>query len=187
MKVISTIIYSCVCLWTIFFLFIGIFIIIDFPNRIDRHKRIIDQQFKPAVEFVKKFRIDSNRLPSHIEYYDWEREYFQEYKNDYKPKGDTHTYRYHDLDFITSDKDYVQNDSSEFKNVDWSKDFAIGRWNGDNEDYYFSWSDMYSYDDNWSQLVTGESTVLFIALFPQLIFWTIVLIKRRRSYRMKYK
>ncbi len=141
-------------LWIVFFLSMGAEMFLDTPREIQNDKDFINQKIKPSVDFVKKFKQENNCLPS---------------SDEFNKRESTGLYNY--PQYIRADSDVVSNDLAKFKDADWKKDFAIGVWRGEWEEYYFSWTDKYdSNNSSWAGAFMSLLYSIIIGALP-LSFW----------------
>jgi hypothetical protein len=159
MKIIST---AFIWLWLIFFTYAGIDMFLYAPEQIKKDKNFIEYQIKPHVDYIKNFEAKHGRLPTYQEFYTRTFDSGRD-KRLWEPALDNGTYIRSNIDGITNEKD-------EFKNANWSKDFAVRVWRGEWNEYYYSWTD--SYDANNYSLKDGIIALIvtwLIGLAPLLI------------------
>ncbi len=172
---------SITLVWVAFWIYLGVGRFLDTPKQISKDNVFKEKEIKPSVEFIKKFKKDSSRLPTNREFYTWERYYYKDYSSDLSQKEDSLIPGLGILKYIRNKSEIVTNESYKFKKADWNKDFAIGVWRGSWEEYYFSWSD--SYDTNnysWSDGYVGLFVDILIGLIP-LLFWFIYYKRKRKA------
>ena len=124
--------------WLVFFLFIGVRILLDTSGQIRRDTKFINSQLKPSVNFVTKFMANNNRLPLKREFYTWARDYYKDYTGDLKLindsliNGDSRRYiRYvSDLHDDELKNPHIQKVISE-------NSYALAVWRGEWMEYYF--------------------------------------------------
>jgi hypothetical protein len=167
-------------IWTGIWLFIGIGVLWDTPRQIGRDNIFIHNQIKPAVDFVRGFQSDSNRLPTKRQFYTWKSNFYKDYPRALNKTNDSTITYLPDVNYIRNNSDVIENDAHKFKNADWTKDYAIGVWRGEWMEYYFSWSN--SYDTNnysWGDGFMVLAVCFGIGILP-LIFW-LRLIRKKNS------
>ena len=161
-------------IWFAFWLTLGISILIDTPEQIEKDRIFIKTKIKPSVDFVYNFKMKNNRLPNYREFYTWERNFYNDYSSDLNQKEDS----------LIADglKMYVRKqsdlglDGKKFENIDWNKNFAIAVWRGEWTEYYYSWTDTYDTNNySWKSSIWGFVIYQIVGLLP-LIFW-----KRRKN------
>jgi hypothetical protein len=178
MRIVITIL---IFIWTGVWLFIGIGVFLDTPGQIRRDSIFVQTQIKPAVNFVRQFQMDSNKLPSKRQFYIWESKFYKDYSSVLNKPNDSTISDLPYVDYIRDKSSVVDNDAHKFKNADWTKDYAIGVWRGDWMEYYFSWSN--SYDTNnysWVDGFIGLVVCSSIGLLP-FIVWLRFNRKKKKS------
>jgi len=150
--------------WLILCLGIGIRIFMDTPGQIEKEKSVIENELKPSVDFISNFKNTNKRLPTSDEFYTWENGYY----NDSSTEASDVT----KISYITSKEDVIIDDQRKFENADWTKDYAIGIWRGDWNDYYFSWTNSYETNGyTWFDRIIGFIAIFAIGLVPLLFWW----------------
>lgn len=168
-------------LWIAFWLFAAISIFLDTPKQITSHKKYIETEIKPSVDFVKKFKVNNGRLPNNREYYSWESEYYKDYSSDLTQKFDSLIPDMSTKFYIRKTSDALANDYEKFKNADWEKDFAIGVWNGEWTQYYFSWTDEYVESNfTWTDGLIGLIGMIGFGLAPLMFWWFFIWRKKNQ-------
>lgn len=167
-------------LWMTFWFFVGSTSLIDTPRQIEKDKRFVETKIKPSVDFIKTFKKSFNRLPTNREFYSWERDYYKDYSSDLNQQVDSLIPDFGKVNYIRHYSNILGDNEDKFRNVDWTKDFAIGAWAGEWMEYYYSWNE--SYDTNnysWSDGVIVLFLYCGVGLLPFIFLW--------RSYRRKKK
>lgn len=168
-------------LWLTFWLFAGIFMLLDTPVQTAKDKDFIEKEIKPSVDFVKNFKTSNDRFPNYREYYTWQREYYKDYSSDLTQNVDSLISGLGRKQYIRKLTDVASNDYEKFKNADWKKDFAIGVWRGEWTEYYFSWTDHYDSNNySWKDRFIGFTVMIIIGIFP-LLFWWLAKKKRKKA------
>jgi hypothetical protein len=159
-------------IWTGFWFFIGISSLLVTPKQINKDKNFVDTKLKPAVEFTKQFKKDSGRLPNNREFYNWEREYYNDYSSDLTQKSDSLIPDFGTVQYIRHTSDVIDGEQWKFKSADWKKDFSIGVWRGEWMEYYYSWDN--SYDTNnysWRGAYISLFAYCLLGLLPFIFWW----------------
>jgi hypothetical protein len=125
MRIVITIL---IFIWTGVWLFIGIGVFLDTPGQIRRDSIFVQTQIKPAVNFVRQFQMDSNKLPSKRQFYIWESKFYKDYSSVLNKPNDSTISDLPYVDYIRDKSSVVDNDAHKFRNADWTKDYAIGVW-----------------------------------------------------------
>jgi hypothetical protein len=97
-------------------------------------------------------------------------------------KNDTLISDFSQVNYIRHPSNILGDDTDKFKNVDWTKNFAIGVWRGEWMEYYFSWSN--SYDTNnysWKDGLISLFAYCSIGLLPFIFWWRLYRKKKKRS------
>jgi len=161
--------------WLLFWVILGIIMFADTQNQINQDKEFIENEIKPSVEFIKKFRTENDRLPLNREYYTWRREYHKDYSSDLKQSNDL---------LIAPGGPYIRKssdvvigelgieDQSVLDNIDWKNDFVIGIWRGEWNEYYFSSNDKYFGNGySWNDGLVSLLISFTIGILPFLFWW----------------
>ena len=168
-------------LWTLFWFFIGISSLRDTPKQIDKDKNFVQTKIKPAVDFTNQFKKDSSRLPTNREFYTWEREYYKDYSSNLNQKADSLISDFAEVNYIRHNSNILTDDQYKFKNVDWTKDFAIGVWRGEWMEYYYSWNNRYDTNNySWRDGFISLLVYCGIGLLP-FIFWLLFYRRKRKA------
>ncbi len=153
-------------LWTIAWLAIGILALIDIT---DTDSEFTQKEIKPSVDFIKKYISINNRLPTNREYYTWQRDYHKIYCSDLNQQNDSLIPGLGPIQYLRSSTDFISTDQYKCKNANWNNDFAIGAWNGDFWEYYFSWTDSYDTGNHsWTERLLGLIISIGIGFIPLL-------------------
>ena len=162
-------------IWFVFWLILGISILIGTPEQIKKDRIFIETEIKPSVDFVYNFKTKNNRLPNYREFYTWERNFYNDYSSDLNQKEDS-------LIAGNGLKMYVRKQSDlglegkEFENIDWNKNFAIAVWRGEWTEYYYSWKNTYDTNNySWKSSIWAFVLYLIVGLLP-IFLW-----KRRKN------
>ncbi len=166
--------------WIVFWLTLGISILIGTPKQIEKDRIFIENEIKPSVDFVYNFKKANNKLPNYREFYTWARDYYKDYSSDLTQKEDSLIAGEGLKMYIRKQTDFEINDKK-FDNVDWTKNFAIAVWRGEWFEYYYSWTDTYDTNNySWKSSIWGFVLYQIVGLLP-LIFW-----KRRKNEKSKF-
>ena len=164
--------------WTIVWLFLAIGMFLDTPKQILKDKSFIEKEIKPSVDFIKKFRKLNKRLPTNYEFYKWEREFNHDYSVNFFQ--DTDSLIQGRIGYIRHRSDIESGEKEKFKNVDWSKDFALRVWRGEWNEYYFSWTDRYDGNDyNRADGFIGLGIMSVIGILPLILWWVVRINKNK--------
>lgn len=154
-------------LWITFWLWFAFEILITTPLQIQKDTDFINNEIKPAVNYVKIFKRNHQRLPTEQEFSDFGKQH-----NIY-------------AEYIRLKNQIPIDDYSKVKDADWSKDFAIAAWRGEWMEYYFSWTNNYDSNNySWSDGFIGFGITSGIGIFPLLFLWFKIL--RRRGISQKF-
>ncbi|AKQ45032.1 hypothetical protein TH63_04330 [Rufibacter radiotolerans] len=166
-------------IWAVFILIYGFSIFLDTPNQIQRNIDFVEKNIKPSVIFINQFKVENGRLPSNREYFTWHRDYYEDYTSDLNQKVDSLIPGLGRRQYIRHIAQVVSGDEYKFKKADWKKDYAIGLWNGDYWEYYFSWSNSYERTSNsWQDGYIGLGITTTLGLIP-LIIWLFINKKKK--------
>ena len=162
------IIYFFAILWAGLVIPIGTLGLIHVPEQMQKDEKFLETVLKPPVEFIKNFKISCGRLPSGDEFSEWLAHH-----------NTNHIYE--SVLYIRSTNGIAADDTYKFKNANWRKDFAVGAWRGEWEDYYFSWSDKYDVSAyTWRDALFEFAVCLFIGALPLAIMRVISNWKKRK-------
>lgn len=166
------IIYFLAFIWAGTAIVIGTLGLIVVPGQIQKDEKFLKTVLQPPVEFIKNFKRGRGRLPSDEEFGEW----FARHNNNYI---------YESVLYMRSANGISADDTYKFKNANWKKDFAVGAWRGEWEDYYFSWSDKYDVSAyTWSDAFFEFTVCLFIGALPLIIMRLIRSWKKRRLLQL---
>jgi hypothetical protein len=132
------------------------------PGQMVKDKEFFEKEIKPAVNFVKEFKRENNRLPSDTEFQNW--------LVCTNPSG-----RW--IEYITQ-KSQVEHmePMDDFDDVNWTDDFfAIAVWRGDWFEYYYSDRDEYKVNEwGWESAVVSTFFYTILGLIPMFFWWKYV-------------
>lgn len=168
-------------IWTGFWLLIGSVAIFNTSGQIERDKDFVKTQIKPAVDWTNQFKNDSARLPTYLEFFTWEKEFYNDYSTGLTLKADSSISALGLIHYIRRTSDIVSQDLPRFNKANWTKDFSIGVWRGDWMEYYYSWDG--SYDTNnysWGDSFKMLLYCLGMGIIP-FIFWYILYWRNKKS------
>ncbi len=168
-------------LWTIFWGYAGVSILIKTPYQIKKDEELIKNELNPCIKFVETFKSKNNRLPSYREFYTWGSDFFKDYTSDLKIEVDSLLLGVGRVKYIRSNYGIILDDLSKFKEANWKKDYAIGVWRGELMEYYFSWNKEYDTNNySWIDAFKTFMALIGVGLLP-LVFWKIYLTKRKKT------
>ena len=155
------IIYFFSFIWAALAILIGTLGLIQVPRQLQKDEKFLKTVLKPPVEFIKNFKVSCGRLPSDEEFNKW-------------LAINAGNEAYGGVYYIRSTASVTADDIYKFKNANWKKDFAVGAWRGEWEDYYFSWSDKYDVSAyTWRDAIFECIVCLFLGVLPLAIIWLI--------------
>jgi hypothetical protein len=159
-------------IWAILLTYIGLSIFLDTPNQKVRDEAFIDVKLKPSVLFIQQFKAKHARLPSNREFYTWQREYYNDFHSDLSQTVDSLIPNMANTLYIRSKWSIPSDDQFDLRKANWGKDFAIGAWNGDNFEYYKSWSNSYTVNIySWVDGLIDFLMLTIIGFLPIFFLW----------------
>jgi hypothetical protein len=143
-------------LWLLFWLIFGYEMLTGTPKQMESDKLFIEKEINPAVNFVKRFKKENNRLPDSQEFDTWQR-----------LNSTGHA------EYITQKSQVDKTDWEGFENIKLTDDFfAIVVWRGEWNEYYFSDGDRYDTNNyDWKSSIFSCVFGLFIGLIPMGFWW----------------
>lgn len=157
-------------MWLGAFLLLSLYILVDTPNQIKNDAKENQATFKRAVNFIDSFKIVQNRLPVKKEFNAWLRgnpNFFDSTIttacNDTVIEEEPFSLEYQYL--RDKNDSYFEADIPVDK-IDWCENYVLSKWNGDFEEFYFSWDKNYSHNYSWKTSFISVIIYVFIGFLP---------------------
>jgi len=170
-------------IWATVWIIIGVGVFLETPGQIERDDFFFNKEIKPSIDFVEDFKSTNERLPNYREYYTWARDYYEDYTSDLNQTVDsliganTLSHKY-----IRSNNDVMNEDLSKFKDVDWSKDYAIAVWRGEWAEYYYSWEKEYDGNNySWQSGLFALIVMVIVGILPFFVWWYLNTRRKKRG------
>jgi hypothetical protein len=129
------------------------------PGQMVKDKEFFEKEIKPAVNFVKEFKREHNRLPDSTEF-----------------AYEQSTQRGLPLWYVTKKSQVDKSDWDGFEDVKWDDNFfAIVIWRGEWNEYYYSDRDEYKVNEwGWESAVVMSVFYTILGLIPIFFWWKYV-------------
>jgi hypothetical protein len=149
--------------WLIFCIYGSIMLFLDNPLQTKKNLKLINDRLKPTIVFLNWFQQKEHRLPANKEFFIWEKSYFHDTNVDINDSINSAIVNYYNKGkFLPSE---IKNSSI----TDWTKNYYLEAWNGDESIYYTSWNKEFTLANEYDKYV-GMLIWYLIGLFP-FILW----------------